>query len=73
MSREFNRLLNAALADRRFCELLLSNPKTALEEGYNDEQFYLTQEEQDFIFSIQATTLQELAAQLSRYTNNQIT
>lgn len=64
MSNELNRLLIAALADQRFRKLLLTDPKEALEQGYGCEQFNLTQEEQDILFSIQATTLLDFADQL---------
>lgn len=65
MSNELNRLLIAALADQRFCELLLTDPKEALKQGYGDERFNLTLEEKDILFSIQATTLLDFASQLS--------
>jgi hypothetical protein len=67
MSSEFNRLLTAALANENFRKLLLADPQKALEKGYGDEQFNLTQKEKDFLFSIHAATLQELANQLSKF------
>ena len=64
MSRELNRLVTAAVVSKSFCELLLHNPTEAIAAGYNGEAFLLTVEEQDWVVSIQAATLQEFAIQL---------
>ena len=62
--REVSRLLTAAVVNKRFCKLLLSNPASALASGYNGESFSIEREEKDFIVSIQAKTLAEFARQL---------
>jgi hypothetical protein len=64
--RELARLLTAAVVNRRFCQLLLTNPETALSTGYNGESFRLASEEKDLVLSIQAQSLAEFARQLSR-------
>lgn len=42
---EINRLLTAAVVNRRFCRLLLTNPLAALAQGYRGEAFRLNPEE----------------------------
>jgi hypothetical protein len=51
--------------NREFCSLLLANPAMAVATGYNGEPFDLAAEEQELIFSIQATSLTDLAKQLT--------
>jgi hypothetical protein len=62
---ELSRLITAAVVNQKFCNLLLTNPATALATGYGGESFYLTTEEQELILSIQATTLADFATQLA--------
>lgn len=57
-------LFAAAVVNREFRNLLLRDPKTALENGYLGERFYLSSEEQTRLTSIQAATLADLAQQL---------
>lgn len=61
---EVNRLLTAAVVNRRFCRLLLSNPLAALASGYRGEAFNLKPGEVKQIGAIQATTLRDFALQL---------
>ena len=61
---EVNRLLAAAVVNRKFRQLLLSDPVQALEAGYQGEKFTFTRSERDLIVSIQAKSLAELAGQL---------
>lgn len=63
--RELSRLLSAAVVNRRFCRLLLTNPSSALSIGYNGESFRLEQEDRDLILSIRAKNLSEFARQLT--------
>jgi hypothetical protein len=51
--------------NREFCNLLLANPAMAVATGYNGEPFDLAVEEQELIFSIKATSLTDLAEQLT--------
>ena len=61
---EVSRLLAAAIVNRHFRHLLLSDPIQALDRGYQGENFFFTRSERDLIVSIQANSLQELAEQL---------
>ncbi len=61
---EVNRLLAAAVVNKKFRQLLLNDPVQALDVGYQGESFSFTDNERDFIVSIQAKSLAELARQL---------
>ncbi|MEZ4735253.1 MAG: hypothetical protein R3E79_49795 [Caldilineaceae bacterium] len=63
-SAEIDRLLTAAVVNRRFCRLLLSNPIAALTLGYRGESFRLNPEEVSRVSAIRATSLRDFAAQL---------
>jgi len=63
-SSEINRLLAAAVVSTRFCNLLLNDPARAIADGFAGEQFVLSEDEQDFILSLRASSLKEFAAQL---------
>jgi hypothetical protein len=60
-----SKLFEAAVVNRQFCNLLLSQPETALRQGYLGNSFNLTLEEQSLIVSIQANSLPELARQVT--------
>lgn len=64
-SVEVNRLLVAAVVNRRFCRLLLGNPAGALAAGYRGQPFKLTAAERSCILAIYATSLQDFARQLA--------
>jgi len=61
---EVTRLLAAAVVNRQFRQLLLSDPIQALDIGYQGEKFIFTRNERDLIYSIHAKSLPELARQL---------
>ncbi len=61
---EINRLLTAAVANRRFCRLLLSNPLAALAGGYRGQTFNLPAGDVRRICAIRATSLRDFALQL---------
>lgn len=63
-SPEIDRLLTAAVVNRRFCRLLLSNPVAALTLGYRGEAFRLNPEEVSRVSAIRATSLRDFAVQL---------
>lgn len=63
-SPEINRLLTAAVVNRRFCRLLLTNPVGALTLGYRGEAFRLNPTEVRRISAIRATSLRDFALQL---------
>jgi hypothetical protein len=60
-----SKLFEAAVVNRQFCQLLLSQPETALRQGYLGNSFNLTMEEQALIVSIQARSLPDLAQQVT--------
>ena len=59
---ELNKLLAAAVVNKKFRELLLTDPKAALNNGYNGETFQLREEDQRLVLSIRAESLAEFAA-----------
>jgi hypothetical protein len=61
---EFSRLLTAAVINKQFCKLLLTNPSMALTNGFCGEQFNLTKEQEKRIMSINAASLEDFARQL---------
>lgn len=61
---EINRLLTAAVVNRRFCRLLLTNPLAALTLGYRGESFRLNPTEVHRVSAIRATSLRDFALQL---------
>jgi hypothetical protein len=62
---ELSRLLTAAVVNRNFCNMLLTNPANALDAGYNGESFRLAKEEKALILSINAKSLTEFAMKLT--------
>lgn len=64
-SREYSRIISAAVINQKFCELLLSNPARALNNGFSGESFNLRDDERARVSAIHADTLSEFAAKLS--------
>lgn len=58
---ELSRLLAAAVVNPAFASLLLDDPETALQQGYQDEAFLLSEEERTLILSIRVDSLPQLA------------
>jgi hypothetical protein len=67
--RELSRLLTAAVINQDFQTLLLTDPRTALTDGYHGEVFHLKAEEEKLIYSIQASSLSDFAMQLVNHKN----
>lgn len=65
-SQEISRILTAAVINRRFRQILLSNPAEAMSIGYRGESFNLPAEDTQKLASIRATNLADFAAQLFR-------
>lgn len=63
---EFGRLIHAAVINRGFCEMLLSNPIQSIERGYKGETFLFNKEIKDRIKSIRAASLEEFSTELLR-------
>lgn len=59
----FTTLFAVAIVNRDFRNLLLEDPKAALEIGYLGEHFYLSDAEENLLISIQAKSLTDLAKQ----------
>lgn len=64
LSSELNRLFCAAIVNRRFQQYLLRDPLGAVDAGYNDERFELTDQERQALQSVRASSIEELAAQV---------
>ncbi len=64
--RECNRLVCAAVVNKRFRDMLLANPVQSIEAGYSGEHFSFTREEKEQIRQIHAHSLEEFAFQLMR-------
>ena len=60
---EMGRLINAALVDQEFCDLLLRVPSAALEKGFNGRAFLLSARERQFVLTVKATSLINFAEQ----------
>jgi hypothetical protein len=69
---ELSRLLTAAVVNRNFCNMLLTNPANALDAGYNGESFRLAKEEKALILSINAKSLTEFALKLTGSQNGDV-
>lgn len=69
-NREVSKLLTAAVVSKAFCQLLLTNPARALEDGYNGMRFALSNQEKELLLSIQAKSLSELASQMNNRGGN---
>jgi hypothetical protein len=59
-------LFAAAVVSNSFCELLLSDPQRALQQGYMGRPFNLNAEDAALIVSLNAASLKDLAAQVVR-------
>jgi hypothetical protein len=64
---ELNRLLSAAIVSAGFRNMLITNPETALDKGYQGEKFNLSSDEYRWLVSIQATDLASFASQMLEY------
>jgi len=63
--QEYSRLLSAAVINRNFCNMLLTDPSRAINNGYSGEKFNLSKEAEEKVATIRATSLQEFAAKLA--------
>ncbi len=62
---DLTKLLAAAVVNRGFRELLLSQPAKALAVGYRGEEFQLDQDDRELILTCSARTLPDLATLLT--------
>jgi hypothetical protein len=70
--RELNRLLSAAIVSTGFRNLLITNPESAVANGYQGEKFNLTRDEYSWLISVQATDLASFASQLLDFQNTRV-
>ena len=68
-SKEISRLVAAAVVNKGFCDLLLSNPTMAVLQGFHGEEFRLSEDERNLVLSIKAETLSDFAMQLVNQQN----
>jgi hypothetical protein len=61
-----NKVFEVAVLNYQFRQLLLNQPETALRQGYLGDSFDLTLEEQALIISIRASSLSDLAQQVTK-------
>ncbi|TDA64592.1 MAG: hypothetical protein D9V45_08145 [Chloroflexi bacterium] len=65
VTREYSRILSAAVVSAQFRQMLLSNPGMALTAGFAGEKFQLNNEDRNRLTEIRATTLADFASQLN--------
>ncbi len=63
---EISRIVSAAVVNKNFCSKLLSNPTSAISQGYCGEPFSLTAEQKERIGMIRENSLEGFAAQLAQ-------
>jgi hypothetical protein len=63
---ELSRLLAAATVSPSFCDLLLVDPKMAIENGYQGETFTLSDAGRYLLLFIHADSLSDLAMQITQ-------
>jgi hypothetical protein len=61
---EISRLMAAAIVNPSFCQQLLFDPELAIELGYQDETFILSDAARYLVSSIHADTVAEMAQQI---------
>jgi len=64
-SRESLRVLSAAVVSSRFRQMLLSDPRRAINSGYAGETFHMDENEIAWMASFRAESLAEFARQMS--------
>jgi len=62
--REISRLISAAVVNKNFCQMLLTNPRRALAAGFQGESFLLDSGQKNLVYSIKADSLADFASQL---------
>jgi hypothetical protein len=62
--RGLSSVFAAAVVSQSFCQLLLSHPQQALQQGYMGKQFQLSAEDSSLIISMNARSLKDLAKQV---------
>jgi hypothetical protein len=66
VNSEISRIVSAAVVNKHFCSKMLSNPSSAISQGYCGEPFSLTSEQKGRIAMIKENSLEGFAAQLAQ-------
>lgn len=64
-SQELSRLIAAAVVNKTFCHVLLTNPAQALQKGFSTETFELTTAERSLVMAIHAIDIVDFAQQVA--------
>ena len=64
-SQELSRLIAAAVVNKTFCRVLLTNPAQALQKGFSTETFELTTAERSLVMAIRAVDIVDFAQQVA--------
>lgn len=64
-SQELSRLIAAAVVNKTFCHILLTNPAEALQRGFSTETFELSAAERALVMAIHATDIVDFAQQVA--------
>ncbi len=64
-SQELSRLIAAAVVNKTFCDVLLTNPAQALQKGYSTEKFELSAAERSLVMAIHAVDIVDFAQQVA--------
>ncbi|MBI5033336.1 MAG: hypothetical protein HZB51_22680 [Chloroflexi bacterium] len=68
---DLDRLVCAGVVDEQFRALLVRDPLRAVEEGFYDEVFHLTDAEQLLLANIHATDFDEFVREIARWVLHQ--
>jgi hypothetical protein len=63
---DVNRLLAAAVVSRQFCNSLLNDPVSAIQDGFAGEHFTLSADEYEMIIAIRSSSLTDFAEQICK-------
>jgi len=65
--KEFSRILSAAVINRKFRQMLLTDPVSAISNGYKGECFELNNQNKSLLSEIRANSLADFAAKLTLF------
>ena len=66
VNSEISRIVSAAVVNKHFCSTLLTNPSSAISQGYCGEPFRLSAAQKDRIAMIKESSLEGFAAKLAQ-------
>jgi hypothetical protein len=68
---EFGRLIHAAIINKRFCQKLLTNPLTSIEDGYCGESFHFSSSFKESLRFVRAESIESFCSQVMQIINSQ--